>query len=593
MATPPNSLPSKAFSRSEAQDIMDAAQIKAGQLYADAPYLRKHLQESLHDAIIACNSSEADPMDILYHEVGAEQIILDAYNRHRLGNSITAYNSRVVNPEDVVEYLEEENIPEQLEFFPLRSELSNRGLKITKDPIYQLPGTVEHNQEFTARAGVSERPATETITAAGRNPTTKTKNQKKKKKTSSGTQNYNKLRDAPSPLLAFPRGNLTMAEMAAFIPHSLKSIDVMDRVIRNGAFTATLAEMMNYFREMKNGPITNNSTYKMMKNGIDKDGKLRWTVAKHAGLVEMPIDFDPTSVSVSDFRTPNNQNMSDADAAAQQPELTILFRNLADGVKVMPSGYDALDLTRCVEYCVENEDDDWHYPQDFEELVEQLGGPADVNTEHQDAAAVRRHISDSKLRSARLTGQRERDKNGRLFKRDNGKSAIEPDEEEATDEDLDEDSDQLNSGTSDDEDNEPSTRGIKRKHNASGQTVRRPFRVSGTTGQNFDSDSDSDNYIGPKNQKKQRTATRSSGRATRFSGSFDVDKALELEEDEDEDVVSPAEGPRSLADIRDSFRQRNADKATQSAARRAKAAAKDEEEDMSEENLEDEVEDED
>jgi hypothetical protein len=67
-----------------------------------------------------------------------------------------------------------------------------------------------------------------------------------------------------------------------------------------------------------------------------------------------------------------------------------LFKNLGNGVETMPTGFDALDLTRCVEYHQAHPEEQWYYPDHFEELVKHLGGPATVTDAHLDSGAFAR-----------------------------------------------------------------------------------------------------------------------------------------------------------------------------------------------------------
>lgn len=66
------------------------------------------------------------------------------------------------------------------------------------------------------------------------------------------------------------------------------------------------------------------------------------------------------------------------------------FRSLANNVRTMPEGDDAVDLTRMVQYCVQNAEDGWRYPKDYEELLDLLGAPAEVREPNTDGAVFRR-----------------------------------------------------------------------------------------------------------------------------------------------------------------------------------------------------------
>lgn len=598
MALSPSPVGLDAFSRTDVQDVLDAAQITAGSLYSDTLRLRDQLQELFREGVEECNSRQVDPIQLLHQTMFTERMILDAYNKHRLGNAVTPFNARVLQPENSVEYNEEENIPEALEYFPLRAEVSKRGVDVQAPPIYQLDGTVEDNQKNTGKpisraVKVIDSPDTKT----GPRPTRKKAADKaapvaKKKPTGFGSPSYNKLRDAPSPWLPLPSGNLTMAETAAFLPQAIKSFDVIDRFLYNGAFSTTLADMINHYRTMPNGPIINNTVYRMMRGSMDNRAKkderyAKWTVMKHV-TIERPIGFDPTSVDVSNFRAPENHNARELAAAAKLPPPTILFRDMANGVKIMPSGFDALDLTRCIEYCLQNGNEDWCYPQDFVDLVDGLGGPAAVHREHQDDAAIRRHTSAKKISNAKRAGARDRDSYGRLLKQRRG-FLDDSDEEEFVGSESDEDFDVADFDALDGEEDyvAPTKKGSNRKRSPSTESSEadltppprkapkrkrtavldhsdeedapsslRPSKRTKKSPpktralrpkksaisrlrkvilpQDIESESDSDVYVGPKKKKKILVATRASGRSQRYKGSYNMNDALGFGEEEEE-----------------------------------------------------------
>ncbi|KAH6868003.1 hypothetical protein BKA58DRAFT_421382 [Alternaria rosae] len=575
------------FTRDQVQDILDAAQLNAGYLFANKENLREQLQTLLRENLMECNSREVDPMKLLYQTIRVERIIIDAYNNHRFGNA--------------VDYNENDNIPEELEWSPLHAEVAAHEVYTTAQPICQPESDEERSPTYSADpAALVEEGATpdmnDSLMVAAHQETTSRKTIKRKS-TGPGTLNYDKLKDAPSAWLDLPRGNLTLPETLAFIPHAIKSFDIMDRFLHNGALSGTFADMINHYRDMPYGPITNNTIYRMMKGPMAHRAKTdptyeKWTVAKHTAL-QTPAGFDPASVSVAGFSTPYNFNSRERAVAATQPPPSIPFRDMINGVKIMPSGYDALDLTRCVQYCVENNDSSWLYPQDFENLVAQLGGAATVHRYHLDDAALRRHTSEKKLNNAKRAGARQRDKNGRLMKQPKN-FVVDSDEEELLDDEFEEefeaDQDNLDFDALDIEDDEPvtaSNKGSRRKNVLEDDTLdedeitprtrnsskrkrisieddkdtstkqkskrskntspRTPGRRSPRTRSSsrlskevlpeaVDSDSDEDAYAGPKKRtKKAKVSARSSPRGQRFGGPYNFENAVNSEEEDDEE----------------------------------------------------------
>jgi hypothetical protein len=589
------SLAPGALTQKEAQDILDRAQLRVGTELSEYPALREALQTSFQEGFEDCNSRDVDPASLINRSMNTEWIILNAFNKHRLGKIFDAGN----NPA----YLEEDNFPNDVRHWPLCSEVAKLGVDIDAAPIFQVSGTVEDDQP-TEQTPTPVKPTSKKTTKP--KATTK-RTATSKKNTGHGSGKYDKLQGAPVPWLALPEGNLTLAEITAFVPQLLKCWDLIDRLIWNGALSVTLAAMINHFRDMANGPIPNNTVYVMMKGAIKKRVETEpapayneWSVSAHPAK---PAGFDPASISVAGYRTPVNYNKREAAAAAGGPEPTIPFRDLKNGVKNMPSGLDALDLTRCVEHCVANPDEDWNYPQDFQDLVDYLGGPSTVLTGHQDASIVTRYTSASKLNGARNTLQRERDSHGRLLKKKKkvDDEAVLSDSDDQPDDDLDfdalddEDEDGFAPSTSksegkrpvvddsDEDDFAPSTRDTKRKRPIyedsdekdlasirpstkrpkKQSSKKRPVRKmrsirSGLRNQvepeDIPSDSDSETYAGPKNKEKAATSTRTSGRPTRgkFTGSYNVEEALKPDSDEEEDELAPE--PKKLltpAEIRE------------------------------------------
>jgi hypothetical protein len=584
---------SPTFTRHDVQDMLDEAQLNAGFMFFNKSFLCDQLQRLFWESLMECNSQHVDPINVLLQSLGTERRILDAYNKHRLGKAYAIPNG------PTIEYDEKDNIPEELEWFPLRAEVAKHGALYVLPPIYQVRSTLEDNQEYTAKPIETKResaasPKTTNNRKAGARQKAKPKKTRNgklsangKKSTGFGSASYDKLRDAPSAWLGLPNGNLTLAEMTAFIPHAIKSYDIMDRFLYNGALSGTFADMINQYRHMPYGRIENNSIYRMMKGPMNHRAKHdptyeNWTVAKHAAI-QKPIGFDPTSVSVAGFSTPVNFNSRQSAAATTQSPPSIPFRDMATGVRTMPSGYDALDLTRCVEHCIKFNDGSWRYPQDFEQLVASLGGPAIVYPEHQDDAAILRHVPEKKRMNARRAGARQRDNHGYLLKQEKG-FVVDSDEEEALDEGsegseeseesvADLDSDEVN----DDEPVRTTKKGAKRKSAFEDdvsdvddftQQIGAPSKRRRTTSsdedyeqtptrriskrgkkappktrarkkplfEDMDSESDGDTFAGPKRKnKKVVVATRSSTRSRGFIGSYSVEKGPYIEEEEGEE----------------------------------------------------------
>ncbi|KAI4649134.1 hypothetical protein J4E93_003448 [Alternaria ventricosa] len=591
------------FTRDEVQDMLDAAQLNAGHLFANLPDVRELLQTQHRESLMECNSRGIDQMKVLQQSLREESKIIDGHNKHRLGKARTAFNDRVIDPMIAVEYREEENIPADLHWYPLHTEVAIHDGYATAHLFDQPESDEEDNQKYPDDQPAFIGNGNEIPIPVAHQDIASSKIVKRKpipkgrKSTGPGTPYYDKLKNAPSAWLSLPHGNLTLAETLAFIPHAIKSFDIMDRFLHNGALSGTFADMINHYRDMPYGPITNNTIYRMMKGPMLHRAKTDptyedWTVARHTTLPR-PAGFDPTSVSVAGFAAPYNFNSRERTVAANQPPPSIPFRDMANGVKIMPSGQDALDLTRCVQYCVKHNDSSWLYPQDFQNLVARLGGASTVHPYHHDDAAIRRHTSEKKRNNAKRAGARQRDRNGRLMKQSKD-FVVDSDEEEPLDEESGEESeadlDNFDFDALDIDDDEPVTtnkKGSRRKNVVEDDTSdedeitprtrnsskrkrtfmkdeedtppRQKSKRSKKTSRGtpawrsprtrsssrlskevlpeaVDSDSDFDAYAGPKKRtKKPKVSTRSSPRGQRFGGSYNFKNALDGEEEEDDE----------------------------------------------------------
>ncbi|OAG06001.1 uncharacterized protein CC84DRAFT_1145809 [Paraphaeosphaeria sporulosa] len=198
--------------------------------------------------------------------------------------------------------------------------------------------------------------------------------------------------------LPFHLGNATAAELLAYLPHSLKGVDVVDRFVMNGGKAMLIAFMLNTYRTMRDDRVMSaNSICVMMQCSMRAYGVKGWTAGKHqhtdVHLDPAPI-HDPDSLDVSSFRTPcvshPKKGFKKLKNLFAEP---IEFRDLAQGVKQHPSGDDALDLTRCVLYAVNHPDESWLFPDDFVDLVNHLGGAQTPTPFHCDKQAFGRHLA--------------------------------------------------------------------------------------------------------------------------------------------------------------------------------------------------------
>ncbi|KAJ4337677.1 hypothetical protein N0V95_008258 [Ascochyta clinopodiicola] len=203
---------------------------------------------------------------------------------------------------------------------------------------------------------------------------------------------------SPSWNLSFPEGNLTATEIIAYLPHWLKSIDVILRFVNHGGRAVTITHLLQNMRVMPSANYQANSTTVMMHYAMRRAGHEEWTIGTRHEY-ENDREYDADSLYVGDFRPPritHPKNVStkhknkDVELARNCEAAPIPFKDLALHVKEHPSGDDALDLTRCVDYALKHQNEQWLFPTDFQKLVNRLGGPLLVTHSHLDSQVFTR-----------------------------------------------------------------------------------------------------------------------------------------------------------------------------------------------------------
>lgn len=197
---------------------------------------------------------------------------------------------------------------------------------------------------------------------------------------------------SPSWNLSFPDGNLTAAEILAYLPHWLKSVDVILRLVEHGGRSVVITHLLNKYRIMPSKDFQPNSTTVMVQYAMRRTGRKNWSIGTRN---DFPNDrtYDEDSIYVGDFRAPRLTHPKSASLkhklkkehlarnCAADP---VPFKDLALHVKEHPTGTDALDLTRCVLHAVKHPKENWLFPTDFKALVMHIGGPRPVTHSHLD-----------------------------------------------------------------------------------------------------------------------------------------------------------------------------------------------------------------
>lgn len=523
----------------DVEALLKAACLCADERYSSPEFSTVHssLQNLFNYAIEECvtNGGNREPVEILLECIQDERSCLEHHNRRQ---ARALYRQETIN-----------EVTNDLDNFPLRSIVVNRGIKLPTKGLDPLPQVVDDPDNIRRAREARENAYAAIVkpeaSALPRSKHTPSKQSAKMADPAAETK-QDKLYDAPSPEHDFPDGNVTLAEIAAFLPQSFKCWDIIDRVIWNGATTGDITALINKYRTMPNGDIVNNTVYRMMRGQMNKRGKedrdyQKWTVGGHADI-EKPSDFNPSSVSVTGFRRPVvSKDQSD------EPADPIPFKDLAEGVEIMPKHKDALDLTRCVSYCVANPDEEWYYPTDFQRLLKEcLGGPVTVHPDHGDAQVLLR------LRSETAPVKRRHTK----------KNSSKEESEDSVDEVDTNMGKHKHSTTSTGESgnhlrvpnkHKKTTEKSSDTSQARRKSTRRIMpQESSFNFMNFDSENDTDDgaYCGPKRTKKNKAAPRRSAREKRkVSYAINDVQVDDNEEDKEDDEVG--EDPDEDEDVAD------------------------------------------
>ncbi|KAF9730853.1 hypothetical protein PMIN01_10811 [Paraphaeosphaeria minitans] len=168
--------------------------------------------------------------------------------------------------------------------------------------------------------------------------------------------------------MRFPNANFTAIELLTFLPGCLNSPDVIYRFASNGISLDAILSIVNTNRVLEQ-QWTAEYCYRTVRNAMRHDGHSGWTLKKHPQYFADSLrDWNAESLSVSGFR------VSLSTYHKRKPDADIRFARLADGVRHMPAGVDALDLTRLVQHCVQNPSEEWMYPSNYNMLLAHLGG---------------------------------------------------------------------------------------------------------------------------------------------------------------------------------------------------------------------------
>ncbi|KAF1835930.1 hypothetical protein BDW02DRAFT_264508 [Decorospora gaudefroyi] len=206
------------------------------------------------------------------------------------------------------------------------------------------------------------------------------------------TKNF--LRDVPLNEYVLPAGgpiNATVTEIVAFLPHWFRTPSIITRFLNNGINAAIHFKMLDEYRhlglatpeECERARDHLSDTYRKTMRKVDPT----WAVRKH----QVPASWNGSDMTINGFMPKGAEN---AGYEAPQP---VPFRNLATGLKKLPQGDDAGDLTRALDYAIQNWNLGQHgelveflFPDDIHIILDYIGRTV-VTHAHTDRAIITRY----------------------------------------------------------------------------------------------------------------------------------------------------------------------------------------------------------
>ncbi|KAF2502466.1 hypothetical protein BU16DRAFT_576470 [Lophium mytilinum] len=198
--------------------------------------------------------------------------------------------------------------------------------------------------------------------------------------------------------------SVTAVELIALLPHSILSWPIANRLVQNGMTyklhqyiarrhragsvldsSATIDEIADEDDKLYSVNSILAGYQHAMRAGPDPTNPMAdWTRSRHPMLVPN-ITFDPNNVSLSRVRT-----RAETHSKIYRPPRSIPLESLATGMKKLPQGADAADLTRAIHFAQQHPGR-YFFPNDVEAVVRHIGRVV-VTSENTDAACIRRWL---------------------------------------------------------------------------------------------------------------------------------------------------------------------------------------------------------
>jgi hypothetical protein len=218
------------------------------------------------------------------------------------------------------------------------------------------------------------------------------------------------LSNVPRHFYTLPSGapiNATLPDIIAILPHWFRNRNLATRFLNNGINAGLHLALLEEYRyvdvhtieDRKRARDRLGDAYRRIMRKIDAEWKL--------GTHVVPEGWDERDLDIAEF-VPDG---------AREVTASISFKDLAIGLKKLPWGNDAGDLTRALEYAIRNRKvDEWGreleflFPDDLQAILNQIGRTR-VTQEHTDRFVLGRYRSGMRDASWQTAGERKRRNN--------------------------------------------------------------------------------------------------------------------------------------------------------------------------------------
>lgn len=224
------------------------------------------------------------------------------------------------------------------------------------------------------------------------------------------------LQSLPEHAYVMPPGpalNFTLPDIFVLLPLWFKNTQIVVRALNNGVNSSVHFEILRQHRVLD----IPESELARLKDAISDNYRrtmrrfnIKWTKVSH----KAPENWNPNDLSVNYFvpDTPaTGSSQPQPPVAFNQP---IPFKDLMGDVEKLPQGPDAGDLTRAVDFAMNNqkriengEVSEWMFPTDIHSILNHIGY-TNITGDHLDGSVVARYLKTSK-QSAYYDRKRRRD----------------------------------------------------------------------------------------------------------------------------------------------------------------------------------------